>query len=586
MFQRLVRSNVYFRFLQKTLQLLDARQRVRAFWILLLTLINSVVEVAGLALIVPVIYLINDPSPIYRNKYLHYIFERSGFQEEQHFIFALIALLVVLFTLKNLFSIFVYYRQNQFAYDTSIGLIERQMSHLFSSSYLRVLDRNSNYIVRDIANIPGEFARNVLIPILRVTNEWIVVAVIVLGLMIYNVKIFLLIFLSIVPMVGLIMYATKRRADQISLRRNDIEPLSFKVAFEAVFSFADIRLYNKEHFFVKRVSSHFRKLYDIFLWIYTLQRVPNRVMETIIIIAIMLLYGVVILWMQDSTDRIFTVLLLFATAAYRVMPSLNEILASLILMRSSSYVFDILNEHDIRFEAIDRHEKVSFAETVELRDLDYSYPASGEHILQKLNLTIYKGDMIGIFGETGSGKSTLAKILSQLLFQDSGELLVDGKPLEDQQGWHNTVAFVPQNFYLLNSSVSENIAFGYNEQEIDRQLLQKVVCQAGLDDVIVRLEEGMNTTVGEFGAKLSGGQSQRLALARALYKGTELLILDESTSALDPETEHRLLETLRQLHREEGLTVLIISHKRSTLSYCRRRFVLKGGILTESMAHT
>ncbi|MCP4120304.1 MAG: ABC transporter ATP-binding protein [Bacteroidetes bacterium] len=562
----------------KALRLFDTRQKTRALFILVLTILNSFAEVLGLALIIPVIYLINDSRPIYNNKSLNHIYELTGFNKESHFIFCLIAIMLVLFALKNIFSIFVYYRQNKFSFDVSLKLVQRQAAVLFSSPYLRVLDRNSNYLVREVANIPSEFGKNMLIPLLKITNEWIVLTTIVVGLILFNVKIFLLLALTLGPMMAAILMGTRRKAKEVGALRNEFEPLSYKIAYESVFSLSDIRLFNKESYFIEKIHSRFKKLFYTFLWIYTLQRIPNRIMETFIILAILLLYGFVVLLMNEPTEFIFTILLLFATAAYRVMPSMNEILGSMILMRSTSYVFDILDNDDVSFPEIHADEKIAFSDHLELKDITYKYPKGKLPVLHNLDLNIRKGEFISISGESGAGKSTLAKILVQLIRQDSGSFLVDGAPLENERAWHDNVVLVQQHFYLLDGTIAENIAFGLDAGQWDQEELQKAIKAAGLESFVQLQDAGVSTRIGEFGTRLSGGQQQRIAIARALYKKADILVFDESTSALDKVTEQALLATLKELNAL-GITIILISHRESVLSSTHRHYRMEAGKL-------
>ena len=173
-------------------------------------------------------------------------------------------------------------------------------------------------------------------------------------------------------------------------------------------------------------------------------------------------------------------------------------------------------------------------------------------------------------GETGSGKSTLLDIIMGLLPPTDGKLTIDQKLLNsaNKRAWQANIAHVPQNIYLSDSSIEENIAFGVDAGKIDHQRVKTVAKQAQIADMIESLKEGYQTNVGERGIRLSGGQRQRINIARALYKKADVLIFDEATSALDSSTEQEVMKAVESLGG--NLTILIIAHRLTTLKGCDR----------------
>ena len=214
-----------------------------------------------------------------------------------------------------------------------------------------------------------------------------------------------------------------------------------------------------------------------------------------------------------------------------------------------------------------------FNKKIELRNVSFKYKENKENTLEKINLTINKGEKIGIIGETGCGKSTLLDILMGLLEPSSGELLIDNKLINKKNklllnSWHQSIAHVPQNIYLQDISFKENIAFGSNLENINQSSIIKAAKIANIHNLVKSTENGYDTKIGERGTKLSGGQVQRIAIARALYKKSNILFLDEATSALDKKTEEKILERIMSLDNE--LTIIIITHRLSTISDCDR----------------
>lgn len=220
----------------------------------------------------------------------------------------------------------------------------------------------------------------------------------------------------------------------------------------------------------------------------------------------------------------------------------------------------------------------SFEDSILLQDIQFTYPERSEPALNRINILIPKGLRVALTGRTGSGKSTLADVIMGLLQPDAGRILIDGRPLTDanRASWRQNLAHVPQAIFLADATIAENIAFGVEGDRIDAQSLEHAVRTAQLEQLIASLPDGLETRVGERGARLSGGQRQRLALARAIYREKPILVLDEATSALDSATEASIIAALDEIQRE-GVTILIIAHRETSIIGCDMRIHLDHG---------
>ena len=208
----------------------------------------------------------------------------------------------------------------------------------------------------------------------------------------------------------------------------------------------------------------------------------------------------------------------------------------------------------------------SFDSSIEFQNVSFNYP-SRKKTLNNLNLKISKNTSIGVRGETGSGKSTIIKLLMGLLQPDFGKILIDGKELNiAENDLKDKISYVPQNFYILDDTILENIIFSDEKNKPDYKKISRVTKLSLLDELIDSLPQGINTVVGATGKLLSGGQAQRLALARALYQDREILILDEATNALDSNTEKLVIENILNLKKSK--TIIIISHNSDILKFC------------------
>ena len=226
---------------------------------------------------------------------------------------------------------------------------------------------------------------------------------------------------------------------------------------------------------------------------------------------------------------------------------------------------------------------LSVIQKFHLLNVSYKYPNTEKDILKNISLTLNKGEMLGLFGKTGSGKSTIVDIITGLLNFDNGEIIIDQKKFNKVPiFWQRRIGYVPQNIYLLDESLKKNIALGVNVKKVDESKIEEVIDLLDLKTLVNTLPVGMETEIGERGTRLSGGEKQRIGIARALYNDPQILIFDEATNALDIKTEESIMSSIKKLLKEK--IILIISHKKKTLSFCNRVVELKNGVLKESDA--
>jgi ABC-type multidrug transport system fused ATPase/permease subunit len=245
-------------------------------------------------------------------------------------------------------------------------------------------------------------------------------------------------------------------------------------------------------------------------------------------------------------------------------------------------LLEILEEgkKDIKIENLSNEINIEFKNLIEIKNLTYSYPRSKGLVLSNLNLNIKFGDTIGIVGATGVGKSTLINLILGLLEPSSGTILADNKNIYNGiKSWQRQIGYVPQSVYLLDDTIKSNIAFGVPDEKIDDKKIFDAVRKARLSSFFENINLRINNKIGEFGEKVSGGQKQRIGIARAFYNDPKIIILDESTSSLDIETEKQIINEISLLKGKR--TILIISHRHSSLAHCEKIYELKNKELKE-----
>lgn len=311
---------------------------------------------------------------------------------------------------------------------------------------------------------------------------------------------------------------------------------------------------------------------------------PSWILE---FVGICLLLGTVLLlrWQEASLAYMSATLALLAAVAWRLLPVMNRVVQGLIYMQQQlptvEPVLRKVQEVETlpQFSAEER--PCPLREEIRFDHVCFRYPNTGEghqNTLQDISLRIPKGSMIGLIGPSGAGKSTIVSLLTGLYTPSSGKMLVDGQELDDslRVGWMKGIGYVPQSPFLLNGSLAENIAFSQWGQEIDRQRVEEC-CRMAAIDFLDDLEDGIDTIIGERGVRLSGGQLQRVSIARALYGRPQLMIFDEATSALDGATEQAIQKTIERLR--EHMTVVIIAHRLATVEQCDWLYWLEKGTI-------
>ena len=274
-----------------------------------------------------------------------------------------------------------------------------------------------------------------------------------------------------------------------------------------------------------------------------------------------------------------------ALGVQRIMPLAQAIYANLATMKGAEYsVYDVLElarTDSCNVNQVDhsRHD-IDFQDSIEVRNVAYRYPGAKKNQLKDIQIKINASEWIGFYGQTGSGKSTILDVLSGLLSPTSGYVLVDGKVLDEDHVplWQRKIAVVSQSTFFSDESIQNNLV--PKGESIDLERLHKCLKVAQLEDTMSGFNDGLDTRMGEAGVKLSGGQLQRLSIARALYKQADVLILDEATSALDQETESHLMSALKQYNSE--LTVIMVAHRLNTLSGCDRLYYMADGKVISS----
>lgn len=555
-----------------SLEILEKKDRVRYKIILALQACLGFLDLLGVAVLGVIGSLAirgvqSVPAGNRASNFLHWlgIFNLS-FQSQV----AILGLLSVsVFVLKTVMSIFLTRRILHFlsrkSAQTSADLVKR----IFLIPELGVKSRTSHEIQYAIGPGISSLCIGVLGSASTLLSDFVLLVILSIGLFVYDPvtsTVVSLIFFSVGIVLYLLMF---KRARQISTKIVKFNLLSNKTLLESIQTFREIYVRNRREFYINKISNLREEISVSLAEQAFMPSVSKYVIELTLVVGALIL-AAILFFTQDSSHAVAG-LALFIASGSRIGPALLRLQQSLIQVQSSFSEASpsILLINKLKDEVLPQNVKESannseFRGQVEILDLNFSYPDSDVRILKDLSLTIPEGSTFAIVGPSGSGKSTLIDLILGLHLPESGSITISSKVSRDAIScWPGKIAYVPQDVRIIDGTIKENIALGYDSNEIDESGILKSIAFSQLGILIAELKDGVETQVGEFGAKLSGGQRQRIGIARALYTNPKLLVLDEATSSLDGQTEFAISEAIGGLKGK--LTTIIVAHRLSTV---------------------
>jgi ABC-type multidrug transport system fused ATPase/permease subunit len=542
----------------------------------------AAMEALGAAVVFFLIKVLSDPTQAIAYPLVSSLIGMLPWQTGGTVVPSLTFLVAAFYLLKNSLLGCVAYAQRKVVSDSQAALARRLLQGYLALPYAAHLRRNSAELVRNMTDSVHKTFYDVLLPSLGVVTEVLVVAGIIVVLMATAPWVTLVavgvLFSSMAALLKLTRYRIARwGAEEQGLRKDALQSLH-----QSMGGLKEIKVMGRERFFYTRFARLQKALADVTCFYETLAYVPPLLVEMIFVFG-MLVVILSITARGGAGENAIPLLGLCAYGGFRVIPALNRVLRHLNRIRFGAAAIDQLYRDLALFDdrpgdGLSRsgEKGARFADRIVLERVRYTYEGSAAAALHDIDLTIHRGESVGIVGPTGSGKSTLINIILGLLRPSSGRLTVDGRDaFENLHLWQRKIGFVPQEIYLTDDSLRRNIAFGLEDEEIDERQVKAAIRLAQLEDLVASLPLGLDTVIGERGIRLSGGERQRVAIARALYHEPELLVFDEATSALDNQTERALSSAIDALQGNK--TLILIAHRLSTVRKCGRLIFLRAG---------
>tara|TARA_B100000900_G_scaffold410837_1_gene429405 strand:+ start:5806 stop:7494 length:1689 start_codon:yes stop_codon:yes gene_type:complete len=552
--------------IRKVKLLLDNKDKVYISLLSFFTFIGLLLEVIGIAIIIPIISLTisSESNTSFLNIDLVELSSYFGFSSV--IVFLLVGLLST-FLIKSLFFIFLYYHQKTFV-SRLINKISDKLFFRYSSQDLNYYtQKNRSSIIQNLQNETYYlflFFESITVMISEI-------------LLVFSLLFFTLIFdsrglLIIIIYFGLstLFYSllTRKKSIEWGDKRLALDQKISKTILETFGYIKEILINNSQSFFYSKYKDLNKLKYNFFSYRLTLDQIPKVYFEFITVIFI-IFYTYYLNLSKIPTQEIITRIGVLVAISYKIMPALSKVSASYQTIKNTSSSLNKIYEEIITSKVKINHlipvEK--FNKSIYLNNISYSYPETKEIILKNINLKIHKNEIIGIIGKSGKGKTTLLDIISGLLKEFNGKIIIDDKDLDLKSShWKPKVSYVSQSTFIFDDTIKNNIIVSNPSKKFDKNLLDKSIKMASLNDWINSLNNKLATVLSQDGISISGGQKQRIGIARAIYNDSDLLLFDEPTSSLDSKTENEIMDTIYSLKGEK--TIIIVTHKTDTLNNC------------------
>jgi ATP-binding cassette, subfamily B, bacterial PglK len=567
---------------KKILKLLDKRERKRLYMIFGAMSISGLIEVAGIASILPFLSLITNPELINDNRYLNWLYMSLNFQSSNKFLIFIGFIVLLVLILSNVVVVLTMWGVARFTSMRNFSISKRLLSRYLNQPYVFFLNKNTTELGKNIlSEVSG--VTTALLQLMQIISSGIIALFIFAMLIAVEPLLSLSVMVFLVIAYLFIYRIVKKKISVIGKIRFDTNTELYKVVNEAFGGIKQLKLLGFEEVFINRYSKPSIKYARVTVSNQIISRTPRYIMEVIAIGGIIS----VILYLLAS-DRGFQDILpiigLFTFAAYRIMPALQSIFTSVTTVRyyipALNAIYEYIGALEIKsYPTTDSKKKSSpldFQKELKLEEITFSYPGTRKLVIDNLNIKIDYNTSVAFVGKTGVGKTTIADIILGLLRPASGRMLIDGVEITDDNlsSWQKNLGYIPQDIYLLDDTIARNIAFGVPDEKIDMDIVIDVAQIANIHNFVTEeLPNEYQTEVGERGIRLSGGQRQRIGIARALYHNPGILVLDEATSALDGATEKEVFEAIDNVAQTK--TLIIIAHRLTTIKGCDVIYVMK-----------
>lgn len=574
---------------KKLLKIFNKSQKIKIMGLGVLILIGGVLETVSVSMILPLVTAIMDLDKMAKNQYVIMVCDWFSIDNMNDFVVLLLIAVIAMFVLKNVFLLIATYAQAKFVNKEQSKAVCYLLEEMLNRPYEFYLNADIPTVFRTIdSDVPKVFS--VLMEYIKLATEGVVAVFLCIVLIKVDYKMTLLMTVILLGMTLIIVKILKPKLGAMGHETQELQSQMGKWRLQSIYGIKDVKVLNKEHYFVSNFTKYSDRNAEVMSSYSVLNNVPRLLIETMCIAGI-LSYLVACIIGGQEVSSLIPQLSTFAVAAVRLMPSvtrMNTYITNIVYFEPSvTYVYNEVDFSDykkygryISRQASDGPE-IEVKKSICMNDVSFKYPNTDKLILDKINMEIPIGKSVGIMGPSGSGKTTAVDVLLGLLKIENGNITCgDTDIFGNYPSWLSHIGYIPQQIFLTDEAIRENVAFGVAPSEIDDDRVWQVLEEAQLTEYVKGLENGIYTATGDRGVRMSGGQRQRLGIARALYHNPEILIFDEATSALDNDTETAIMEAVDKFHGQK--TMIIIAHRLRTIENCDMIYKVDGGKVVEA----
>jgi ABC-type multidrug transport system fused ATPase/permease subunit len=569
--------------LNKIFNFFTKNQKKNFFYLIIFSSFVAFWEMLGIASILPYVALLSNPDLIQTNEILSSIYKLSkiiGVSNYNEFLYLCGIIFFLFLTTSIIFRVINNYMQTRF-----ITMLEHSIGKSLVESYLHqpyawFLNRNSANLGQNILSEVGVVVNGIIAPVLVIITSGIVFFAIITLLILINISVALSISLFFIASYLIIFYLVKKFLSHLGKERLQANQNRFRTLSETFGAIKEIKVCGLEQFHIHRFEIPSKKTATTAAFLTLVANLPRYLME-ILTFGGLIFFILFLIHRDGEFKNIIPYISVYIFAGYRLLPLFQQLYGAFTQINFSNPSFHTLYKDLVNLgfkTTLSIVSPMPLKKSISLQNINFNYLNSKDKLIDDITMTIPAFSKVGIVGVSGSGKTTIVDLILGLLDPEQGTLKVDGNVItpDNKKFWQKSIGYVPQQIYLLDASIKENIAFGVEIQDIDLEAVKQAARAANLHDFIVKeLPNGYDTTIGEKGIRISGGQRQRIGIARALYHNPQVLFLDEATNALDQNTEKAIIDGLCNLNNNK--TIIIITHQISTIKKCDIIFLLENG---------
>ena len=560
--------------------LLNPSQRKRFYALQILVLLMAVMEIVGVASIIPFMALVGDMDQLQQDTIIAQVYQASNITSESQFVSLLGFVVLIMLIISAIISMFTTWMQSMLANKIGSEIADRLYTYYLMQDWLFHASGSSAQLTKKIAVETQRVTGHILMPLMYLNARIVLVLLMIISIFIYEPKVAIIGF-STFTIAYLFLFIVVRMRLQTNGRTiSKVNEERFRLMNEAFGGIKDVLLLGRDSHFISRFNQSGVELAYSQGNNGALINVPRYFMELIAFGSMIAIVLYLIAYYDGDMGIILPILSVYALASVKLLPAFQNIYASIASIKSNSAAFesiheDLANSTEAKLRGLKSEKSYLYPkQQISLENITFAYPGIEDPALNQLNISIPANSVIGIVGPSGSGKSTLIDILLGLIKPQEGKLKVDNIVIDAKncRSWQNSIGFVAQSIFLSEGTIAENVAFGIPEDQINLEQVHQALKLAHLDELLQSLAKGVHTKVGERGVQLSGGQRQRVGIARALYYEAEVLVFDEATSSLDGITEKMIMEAIHDFSGQK--TIILIAHRIKTVQKCDQIFFI------------